>query len=634
MSELHSAPPPKVPPPAVGTEERPPEQSPPSSPSRNDGLRETIESIAVAFILAFLFRTFEAEAFVIPTGSMAPTLYGRHKDVECEQCRYHFTVSASEEVDNNGLLSSMRLETAVCPNCGYENYVRNAPVFNGDRILVNKFPYEFGDPKRWDVVVFKYPEEPVTNYIKRLVGLPGETIEIARGDLYRLEDSGERQILRKSDPNKQRELQLLVYDNDYPERLLHEHGWPERWAAVTYDQNPGSIAGWSETDRGWQSDSDRNAFRLDSEPTSDGELRWLRYRHFRPAPSDWETVDPQSNSLREAPTDFTLARPAPQLITDLYGYNSFRTSHYDEYDSDDAYWVGDLTLNARIQVSEIQRDGELVLELNEGARRYQCRIELDSGAARLIVGTGPRSAPETIVLARGQTPLSEAGRYDVVFANVDNRLCLWVDDALVDFGPSAAYILEPGTDRAPQEADLIPVGIAARRADVDVSDLRIERDIYYRSEHVTRPDDYYGRPGTSEESRSQHSLRRLISNPRMWGEQYETTMVTARFELGPDEFLMLGDNSPRSKDSRLWSNTRRAEHRHAVPRSALIGKAFFVYWPHGIPFLNDGKGYPVTYHKQVTPGDGFGDYTITRDEEYPELRFPFYPNVSRMQRIR
>ena len=47
-----------------------------------DSFRETIESIAIAFVRAFLFRTFEAEAFVIPTGSMAPTLQGRHKDVD------------------------------------------------------------------------------------------------------------------------------------------------------------------------------------------------------------------------------------------------------------------------------------------------------------------------------------------------------------------------------------------------------------------------------------------------------------------------------------------------------------------------------------------------------------------------
>ncbi|MFN0195690.1 MAG: signal peptidase I, partial [Planctomycetaceae bacterium] len=42
--------------------------------TNNEGIRETIESVVVAFILAFLFRAFEAEAFVIPTGSMAPPL--------------------------------------------------------------------------------------------------------------------------------------------------------------------------------------------------------------------------------------------------------------------------------------------------------------------------------------------------------------------------------------------------------------------------------------------------------------------------------------------------------------------------------------------------------------------------------
>ena len=59
-------------------------------------IRETVESVIIAFVLAFLFRTFEAEAFVIPTGSMAPTLMGKHKDLECPMCHYRYQVSASD----------------------------------------------------------------------------------------------------------------------------------------------------------------------------------------------------------------------------------------------------------------------------------------------------------------------------------------------------------------------------------------------------------------------------------------------------------------------------------------------------------------------------------------------------------
>ena len=63
-------------------------------------IRETVESIVVAFILAFLFRTFEAEAFVIPTGSMAPTLMGAHKDILCPNCGYRYRAGASSEAED------------------------------------------------------------------------------------------------------------------------------------------------------------------------------------------------------------------------------------------------------------------------------------------------------------------------------------------------------------------------------------------------------------------------------------------------------------------------------------------------------------------------------------------------------
>ena len=61
---------------------------------RTQGERETVEAFVVAFILALLFRAFIAEAFVIPTGSMAPALMGAHKDLFCDRCNQNFPVGA------------------------------------------------------------------------------------------------------------------------------------------------------------------------------------------------------------------------------------------------------------------------------------------------------------------------------------------------------------------------------------------------------------------------------------------------------------------------------------------------------------------------------------------------------------
>ena len=93
-------------------------------------IRETIESIVVAFVLAFLFRTFEAEAFVIPTGSMAPTLQGRHKDLICPKCGTHYRVSASSEVGDDSQADSGEappkgVVEGTCPNCRYHDERRS-----------------------------------------------------------------------------------------------------------------------------------------------------------------------------------------------------------------------------------------------------------------------------------------------------------------------------------------------------------------------------------------------------------------------------------------------------------------------------------------------------------------------------
>ncbi len=127
--------------------------------------RETVEAIVVALILALVVRGFEAQAFVIPTGSMAPTLMGRHKELACPQCGFVYAVNASQEVE--GPSFPRRVDSGVCVNCRYQTHgLSSAPSFKGDRILVMMFPYDLpflpgsSPPERWDVVVFRYPEEP------------------------------------------------------------------------------------------------------------------------------------------------------------------------------------------------------------------------------------------------------------------------------------------------------------------------------------------------------------------------------------------------------------------------------------------------------------------------------------------
>jgi len=112
------------------------------SRKRKSTVREWVESIIIAFVLAMIIRTFLVQAFKIPTGSMRPTL------------------------------------------------------LEGDLILVNKFIYgakiPFVDvslpaarqPRRGDVVVFIYPENPKKDFIKRLVAVEGETVEIENGTIF------------------------------------------------------------------------------------------------------------------------------------------------------------------------------------------------------------------------------------------------------------------------------------------------------------------------------------------------------------------------------------------------------------------------------------------------------------------
>ena len=73
---------------------------------------------------------------------------------------------------------------------------------DGDNLIVDKLTYRFSDPKRYDIIVFPYQYEDNTYFIKRIIGLPGETVQIVDGTIYIngevLDESYGREVMKNS----------------------------------------------------------------------------------------------------------------------------------------------------------------------------------------------------------------------------------------------------------------------------------------------------------------------------------------------------------------------------------------------------------------------------------------------------
>lgn len=533
--------------------------------------RETVESIVVAIILAFLFRGFVAEAFVIPTGSMAQTLRGRHMDIVCPECEYQYNTSASIENRDGGAVRGYVDET-TCPICHHTLELEkdenpNHRSFNGDRILVSKFAYSLAEPERWDVIVFKYPGNAKQNYIKRLIGLPGETIMIRHGDIYTLDADGRAQIVRKP-PFKLKAMLQLVDDTDHVAAKLTAVGWPSRWRQAT-DVPDGQE---------WRFVADES--RYVKQPTSGDS--WMRYRHLAPRSDEWVDIDAGRPPSR-------LDNSEGELITDYYAYNDAAN-----LESTGTAWVGDLAFEATIEIQEA--GGELLLDLVEGGAHYVCRIDITSGQATLSAADfdgNTRSfvdqeTGESVAAVTGVTKIRGTGRHQIRFANCDDQLVLWVDEKLVTFDGPTTYRSPQNVKPqwSPNDAgDMAPIGIGGNGASLSVESLRVLRDIYYLAQEAD-PRFHGEYKGYVSNFDLYADLQTAISNPASWSSlDLFDQRRSVTFELGQDHFFPLGDNSPQSKDARLWSQGSRATGYHDPPpyveRELMIGKALVVYWPHG-----------------------------------------------------
>jgi signal peptidase I len=594
---------------------------------RNAGVRESVESIVIAVILAMLFRYFEAEAFIIPTGSMAPSLRGLHKDITCAECGYEYAAGASSE--NTFRAARDLVADTYCPICGYgQRILANRPdhrSFKGDRILVNKFIYNFADVARWDAIVFKYPNNGKQNFIKRAVGLPKESIVFHYGDVWAAErdDAGNPGEFRIADkpPRKLLAMLQIVDDTNYIAQQMKRADWPSRWNE--WNAAPGAAL--------WQIDTsaEHPVFTSSGETTSQGRPAWLRYRHLVPRHDDWDQL-----TAGTLPSRITSSLGG--LITDHYSYNDVRLQDrgYD-ISATGLHWVGDLSVWAEVDAAV--NTGSIFLDLVEGGTHFTCTLDLAAGTAtfttsnpevRFVTADG-----DVVAAPRGEFSTNSRAAYELQFANADNRLYLWVNGSHVAFDADRYHRSQPVVPAwsSDDAGDAEPAGIAAQGVALTVNRLKIFRDVYYTS---SGPYDDLSTPAneTAETERratewrqrsdsaalaasravkraadgiSIHSeydpatvnallgtryglavdprdIREVLDEPRRWGTPEAAALFQARlptrFDLQEGQLFPAGDNSPESSDARIWDGP------HYVDQSYLLGKAIFVYWPHMKPW--------------------------------------------------
>jgi len=521
------------------------------------GIKETLESIVVAFILAFIFRAFVVEAFRIPTGSMATSLLGAHTTRVCERCGYHFTTGVQEVKGAEDLF-------VCCPNCRHSQMLRPVGVAgrrlrtrSGDRILVLKLPYDIGGawlgPRRWDVVVFKYPgDAQQINYIKRLVGLPDEVVELIDGDLYRADaaavpptvleklaagrsymdlDEDERRaldaalMLTPKTAAAQETLWSVVYDHDFlPDHQIGTIPAP-RWAP----RRAGS---------GWDASQEEIRFEPKTDELAEVEL------------VNCEFIDDHGYNYRHDPRrEGDVGQGFPQLI-------------------DHDRVVSDLRLSLLLMGGARPGGGVLQMQLSKQAEVFTARIAADGGLTLLHDGPGNTTGRREVGL--GRIAAVAAGEpVHLAIQNVDHRVSVWADGTMLllhdDWRADPAVVRERANGQPPPT-----VRIGAAAWPVRLRHVLVERDVYYRNP----------------------SRQRLEPRPGFAAKAWP-------FYLRDGEYFMLGDNSAASKDSRLWNehgdflnDPRRGVvyHDGTVPADQLIGRAFFVYWPSGLPAFGANAG--------------------------------------------
>ncbi len=536
-----------------------------------ENVKDTLISVIIAFVLAFVFRGFVIEAFVIPTGSMAPTLLGQHMRFAVDGSGVPWTVGPWHYYPGSPdpkPIQGQAPDNPVAvhdPRTGQAAETRDLPRLAGDRILVLKYLYALNEPRRFDVVVFKNPGDPTVNYIKRLVGLPGEQVALVDGDVFtrippRADPTGATPttweepgwaIARKPD-DAARAVWQGVFDSAFtPASAKGPDG-------LTWFSPPwvGAVAtGAAGPD--WQIDNRRSYLYTGTAPAT---LTWDSSRTFL------TRIGPPGPGS-----------PGPNLerweINDRYAYNETPLMFGNQN-----FPVSDIRLKLGLEPgpSNTTLTASPLIE----ARGHQFRALITPPTAsvqmRPVNGADISDAPWTTLDAGPCPALAPGAVANIEFWHMDQRLELRINGALIaagnyDWTPAqriafatgrtlaqlaaqnrsaAMELSQPGIYRAPK------VSWSFSGGPFTLHRVALDRDLHYRAD------------------------RRRTSNQPAWATHPSTTP-----RLTSNQFFVCGDNSPASEDSRLWERpddwvaAQIDPTTGVVPRELMLGKAFFVYFP-------------------------------------------------------
>jgi signal peptidase I len=504
--------------------------------ARKEPLLTQIASFVELFVWLLVLKSFFLPLFIIPTGSMAETLSGAHATFTCPNCGYEYPV---------GFHQPEGPKVVQCPNCRQQLPTRRERPDGirltrqaGDRIVVHGWPFDLGGrfgPSRWDVVVFKKPNQPDVNFNKRLIGLPGETIEIIDGDVFVQGRDDDALHAAPKTRYAQQALWFPYYDHDYPPKEATQD-----WAAQAQGQR-----------RRWPTFHPRWVALDDSGGWVGLETRTPRFEGGQREREDIQFVTRVGSN------------PPPGRVLDVYGYNSTGIQYNDvtdvrlsvdvELDAGDGYVELSISKYDDFFYARLYRDGRVTLEHGDGKSPQrepwgQAQISLPEHAVRLSLGHADYHV--AVEIDRQTVLESSRQQYHVTAEEARQR----------------APLVKP-----PNWKGVAPtIRIAAERVQASLAHLLIERDVYYTSGNLR---DGGASPGTGTQG---HAIT-----------------------LNDEAYFMCGDNSPGSHDSRAWSAGDLGPHLRAayaegeyelgtVPADQMIGRAFFVYWPGFMPLSARG----------------------------------------------